>query len=463
MRKIFQITLLFLQCTLAASCLENVSKFGEAGQSTTSNLNSSFLHIESFISSSTGAYSGELIRNISQGSTLTSSNNGVLKISPNSSITINIPSYLRLPNYIGEIQLIYGLELDNDEPLAFKIENANSAKIAEGEILQDSYYGYQTTTLQIDYLGTSSIKITNTSATEDLRLNGYLNFYPIESKVNNGVYIADLRSGSSRVGLTTTASQIGWVGAISTPNNFWNDGSLFFNLSDIISEMTNPVVEFNFGRDDYKDLTLNLRNDIGTIIASYSSDYYYNEDTGHRLIVPLDTYKTSAFFQLEIDSFGYVNPFVKIYDAAVVNTHSVMIDTRPTSSAFVTSTGSFSYTSLNNASPSLWESVLASPIGTVQFNIPPIVSGYQNAVLELSVISRDNNDVIDLEIRDQDDALVALIHYDPPDEMLESVYVNQIPLGSAKNATLLKIIKLNGSAGAFDSNIRIFNGLTSSN
>lgn len=438
----------------------------------------SFFAVSDLITASTGtSTTDEMAFGIIPPSTQETS--GVLTISPDSSVSIAIPDEVEVPDggIMLELQINYlTLDESSDEfaEASFKIEDDQESTMAEGLLENDDYASHQSYTLQVDLLpfaGTSYIKLINTSSSYALRVNDIIALIPIDEVNDSGIYVADLRLSSSRIDTELTdVSEEEWDDAISTPSNYLHYGDVVFDLSDVVADMTQPVLEFNFGRwnDEYSNIT--LYDDEDTEIGYYYADYDSDEDMGQTFMVDITAYKDSSYFKLSLDDSEYLNPFVKIYDAADTSKNSILLDVSPTGSAYQASSGKFEFYSTEEDYPEggmydddigygapHW---LADPThptygqaGSLQFNLPSVVSNFSNPVLEIVHFSPDSatyladEDVIadpgaypvEYYLRDGDETEIAHIYFGEWEDDTGGVLKNQIPFDAFKDSETLEL------------------------
>ena len=431
---------------------------------------SPYRSIESLISSSSGSYSGALVRNISDGA---SSNvtgiNGEVIITSGSSITITIPEDYRSTDYVAEIQVNFeNSPVSGASEAYFRLSDDSSNVLLDGTIEGDSdYESYQSSTFVFAFGSSTTLTIENTSSDEDLHLNGFIQFYALSADDADGVYIGDLRSGSSILNTgNTTATTNDWTDAVVADDQFYTDGIVEFDISSVISSMGDPVMEINFGREADDSCSVDVDTDDGAsgtmTIGSWEGDYDSDELHGQRYVISLKDYKNKPFFQLDLEDTCYLNPFIKITDAEVTNTNNILLDTAIGSSLFVSKTSSAYYETSIPTSDNveafdggLWEFDSSSG-SSYQFNLPSEVASMDNPVLEIHFIVGDSDSDMSYTISDQDVNQIATVYYESFEDDMSAVLVNQVPLGSFKSATSLIISSSDDHDAYVGRYIRVF-------
>lgn len=301
----------------------------------------SALVISGFVSTVLGTFEEADV--FSDGPSSSLGGNGLLRIGPDGSIRVDIPAQFRNVGCILELQLNY---VDGGEA-HYLLEDDTGATISEGDLDSDATDAHQTFTLLVDlspFVGTAFVTLTNTSDTWELLFNPYLQLYKLETLNSNGIFVADLRGRSSRVDAPNTdALADEWFDVVYSPADFWQEGEVQFNIADIIGPMTQPIIEFNFAREEDDDCDFYLHDSLGTQVAYWYADYCEDESMGQTLIVDLTMYKASPFFTTDQDDATFVSPFVKIYDAAVRSAAGLTLDVSPAGREFVSSSGKFSF------------------------------------------------------------------------------------------------------------------------
>ncbi|MBI5055462.1 MAG: LamG domain-containing protein [Nitrospirae bacterium] len=444
------------------------------------NINKFYYDITGLISSSTGTYSTS--RAFGSGSSSNVSANGLITINGESSITLNVPCEFR-GGSVMELQVNYV----NAGSSRFTIIDDKDNEIANSALNGDDK-DHNTYTWQVPVQDTETLTIL---AGSNVNLNAYLSFLPIETKGNSGVYVADIRQGSSRINTELTTDTVtewgGGTNCISVPANFWGSDSeegtcieggndLVFNVSDVVSGMTEPVMEINFGREEDRGTTISLYDDEGVLVGSYFSDSEDDEEMGQTFIVNVTDYKNSSYFRINSDCDSFINPFVKLYDAASVSGKAVLLDVQVEGSYYESHTGEIDFYRTSDDYPGYvfgynedsdleyraphWMA-LGEGSGTLVFSVPEAVRNFSNPVLEI-VHFAPESDMTDMEfyLLDESDNEIAHIQFNQMNcdfgDGCGGVLKNQIPLGSYKNSSLLKLRVPGGSIAAFPGFIKIF-------
>ncbi|MHC4222803.1 MAG: hypothetical protein ACYSUN_02345 [Planctomycetota bacterium] len=427
-----------------------------------------YLRIEGFITSTTGNYDAQ-----DSFGTLAVTNvplHGQITLMPQSSIRIEVPVEYQVPDVLLEIQLNY----QEGGEANFDLLDDKLAVIASGNLDNDGYDGHQTYTLLVDltpFVGSAFVDLVNTSQEYDLQVNGFISLHKIEAMNNDGVFIADIRETSSRVDLSESDAAVDdWYETVGPPDDFWYDGEVRFDISDVISTMSRPVVEFNMGRDYGEYFYLPLYDDMDTLVGELVVDYDSDELMGSTFIVDLTDYKNSSYFTIGDSYYFYLSPFIKIYDADDRGNTAVLLDVTPGGQAYVSHMGKFKFCmdtddygvdgmyddNVGYEAPH-W---LADPThptygqdGTLEFSLPPEVATYDNPVLEICHFAPDSETFladdetpgdpgdypIEFYLYDQGDAEIAHVRFDEWEDDQGGMLKNQIPLGHFKTATSLKI------------------------
>ncbi len=459
-----------------------------------------FFNIEKLISDSLGEYRGidgfgtdfdVLPYNSPPAKTTTNvTDNGALLIEPGGWIKIDIPEQFRGGGYLLEFHILYDTNENDDNTEAhFLLEDVDGNMIAQGEIKPNGSDGnidaHQTFTLQADltnFSGTASVTLFNTHDSINLEINNYMAILPIETANDANIFIADIRPASSRIDWTGAVWAEPWDTDdlnVSMPDGFWgNDtsccgGSLQFDLSDVVSSMTQPVLEFNYGRSsadsDMSDVS--LYDDDSDEIIYIGSNYAYREDMGQTGIVDLTPWKDSSSFRFNIDNRSWLNPFLKIFDAAA-SSSAVLLDVSLTGREYVSNSGKFRFFATSDDYPAggittdnieydapHW---LADPsraplgaAGTLVFSIPPAVSSFSHPVMEIMHFAVDSQGItvegdcgedcpsyfpIEFYLYDESDNEIAHVFFDEWEDAAGGMLKNQIPLEQFKSSATMKIV-----------------------
>ncbi|MBI5140848.1 MAG: hypothetical protein HZA20_01485 [Nitrospirae bacterium] len=427
---------------------------------------------------------------------------GLVLLPADSAFTIAIPQRFRQAGVLLELQVNY-----MDGHLAkFSIEDDIGNLVGASDLVGDVDEN-QTYTWQIDLSPVFTENHTPESLTlktvSSVRLNAYAGFYKIEAANESGVFIADLREGGSRV-ISSNAQTSYWGGGtdcITEPANFATCGYIEFSLSDAISSMTRPVLEFNFGREEDSQMELSLYTSNEDMIGRYYSDDDDDEEMGQTFIVDVTDYKTVDSFYLSMDCSTFLNPFVKVYDAAATSGGSIMLDITPTGANHVSHSGKFGYflTSLSGeveggypVNGMFRDNIgydaphwLADPTnepygqdGELVFSLPEVVKNLQNPVLEIMHFAPDSVPhlaspspvegdpawyPVEFYLLDEHDTEIAHVYFGQWEDDAGGVLKNQIPIRDFRNSATLKIKvpadSTRWSQAAFPGFIKIFNAI----
>ncbi|MHC4933036.1 MAG: hypothetical protein ACYTGV_12680 [Planctomycetota bacterium] len=224
-----------------------------------------YLRIEGFITSTTGTY------DMQDGfGTLAVTNvplHGQITLTPESAIRIEVPVEYQVPDVLLEIQFNY----QEGGEANFELLDDKLAVIVSGNLENDGYDGHQTCTILVDltpHVGSAHVDLVNTSPEYDLQVNGFVALRKIEQMNNDGVFVADIRESSSRViAAGTDADVVPWEEGVGPPDDFYCDGEVRFDISDVISAMSRPVAEFTVGREEGEYFYLELHDDMDNFIG----------------------------------------------------------------------------------------------------------------------------------------------------------------------------------------------------
>ena len=428
---------------------------------------------------------------------------GLIQLPAESTFTINIPARFRQAGVLMELHVNY---IDGHQA-KFSIED-DAGNVVGVSDLQGDADENQTYTWQIDlspvFTESHTPEYLTLKTVSSLKLNSYIGFYRIETVNDSGVFIADLRPGSSRV-ITSSARTSHWWSSITAPQNYAKCGEINFSLSDVISSMTKPVLEFNFGREEDDSLRLILYTSNEEVVGQYYSDSDDDEEMGQTFIVDVTGYKdtdTASSFVISADCDTFLNPFVKVYDAAATSGGTVVLDVTPGGANYVSHSGKFGFYLTSNSaeigrgyqSGGMYDDNigyeaphwLADPThepygqeGTLEFSLPDAVKNMQNPVLEIMHFAPDSQPVlasgvpegindpewypIEFYLLDECGSEIAHVYFGEWEDDAGGVLKNQIPIRAFKDSATMKITvpadDTRWSQAAFPGFIKIFNAI----